>query len=625
MRLGIVLFALFQSLLCYAQQGDTVLLSQITIYGIPEEKFLAGSTYQTLDTTILKNRASQHLGEILSIDCPIYFRNYGNGMSSGINLRGTSPSHTAVLWNGLNVNSFSLGQADFSIFPVTAADEVSVHSGGGSARFGSGAMGGAVLLNSKFGNDPPINATLEVGSFGKYFGSIQGAWRVKKMSFVSRLYHLQCDNDFKKLSNGQRQQHAAFQQDGFLQDIKFQIDQAKQIELHYWYHKSDREIQQNSNGVNANDQQQDENHRLCVQYKSNGQYGSLFATAGYVHDDLVYENEHGVVDRIVGDVRYQKQLPFSIFMEVGTSVTRVMGKLEAYERNVIEDRYDVTASFIKDFRKASVSINLRQPFVTGFSAPFLPYVGASYKLFEGNNSYLSFLGSISRNYRIPTLNDRYWPEVGNVNLSPETSIAAEFGFKWERNSFSFQQTAFAQVVDQLIKWSLRVKDSRDQWYPDNVMQGSIKGIESRFSWYKKIGALTFKIGGNYQFVKSVTSKALAGFQYTIGKQLMYTPKHIAGINTDLVFKKYSISFSTQYSSRRSTDTADTEIFALDPFATSNLSLGRTFDREGNHFFVLISVYNLFNTEYTLYERRALPGRHYNFQINYKLNRKKNEF
>ncbi|RAV99791.1 TonB-dependent receptor plug domain-containing protein [Pseudochryseolinea flava] len=624
MRLGI-LFALFiiNSALCCAQQRDSIVLSQVTVYGIPEDRFLVGSSYQSLDSTIQQNRASQHLGEILSIDFPIYFRNYGNGMSSGINLRGTSPAHTAVLWNGLNINSFSLGQADFSILPVTATDEVSVHSGGGSARFGSGAIGGTVLLNSTFDDDPVLDLTLESGSFGKYFSSIQGAWQRKKWSFISRAYHQQCDNDFRKLSNGERQQHAAYQQGGFLQDIRFQIDNAKQIEWHYWYHKSDREIQQNSTGVNASDEQQDENHRLSMQYKSNGRYGSLQASLGYVHDDLVFNGEHGVVERFSGDIRYQRELPYDVFMEVGTSLTRVVGKLDAYEDNITEDRYDVYASFLKDFSdRLSISINLRQPAVKGFDAPFLPYVGASYRVIDKTRMQLSLLANASRNYRIPTLNDRYWPRVGNVNLLPEKSNAAEFGFKWQRNFLSFQQTAFAQVVDQLVKWRPRqVQGGREEWYPENVMQVEIKGLESRIAWSQKMGSSKISVMGNYQFVKSITSKAPLDNAYVIGKQLMYTPKHIAGLNVQLTYKKYFLTQSLQYNSRRATDTADTEMYALDPFAVHNISVGGAFDLGRHVLGVTFSVLNVHNQEYTLYERRALPGRHYNFQLNYKLNHK----
>src|SRR5688572_2660398 len=112
MRSGLMLLFFLHVLVCSrAQRPDSVLLPVAEVFGIPEEKFLKGSVVHSLDSSIRKNSLSQHLGETLPVEFPIYFRNYGSGMLSSISLRGTSSQHTAVLWNGININSFSLGQA----------------------------------------------------------------------------------------------------------------------------------------------------------------------------------------------------------------------------------------------------------------------------------------------------------------------------------------------------------------------------------------------------------------------------------------------------------------------------------------------------------------------------------
>jgi vitamin B12 transporter len=86
-------------------QRDSVLLKPVVIYGLTDSLFLTGSTVESLDARLKQQQNSQHLGEILSFQFPIYFRNYGNGMISGISMRGTSPQHVAVRWNGININS----------------------------------------------------------------------------------------------------------------------------------------------------------------------------------------------------------------------------------------------------------------------------------------------------------------------------------------------------------------------------------------------------------------------------------------------------------------------------------------------------------------------------------------
>src|SRR5947209_4205122 len=119
MRAGLFFLSLTLCQYSLAQLKDSV-LRQVTVYGLPEEKFLHGSVIISIDSTLKARESSRHLGELLSLQLPIYFRNYGNGMLSSISMRGTSPQHTAVLWNGININSFSLGQADFSILPSFA-------------------------------------------------------------------------------------------------------------------------------------------------------------------------------------------------------------------------------------------------------------------------------------------------------------------------------------------------------------------------------------------------------------------------------------------------------------------------------------------------------------------------
>ncbi len=132
-----------------AQRKDSIVLSTVSVYGAKESRYLAGSSVQALDSSLKARRKftpprRSALPPVSGLLPQLWQWN-----ALGISMRGTSPQHTAVLWNGINITSFSLGQADFSILPAAAFDNVSVHEGAGSARFGSGAFGGTVLLNSR--------------------------------------------------------------------------------------------------------------------------------------------------------------------------------------------------------------------------------------------------------------------------------------------------------------------------------------------------------------------------------------------------------------------------------------------------------------------------------------------
>jgi vitamin B12 transporter len=607
---------------CFAQRKDSVMLKQVTVYGLPEEKYLAGSSLVSLDSSLKSHDRSRNLSEILPLQLPIYFRTYGNGMLSSISMRGTSPQHTAVLWNGINITSFSLGQADFSILPATAIDEVKIHEGAGGARFGSGAFGGTVLLNSTSSSQKNfISFSQDVGSFGRYFSSLAGAWSLNKWGFKTKLYNLSSENNFPVLLTGERQPHAAFRQSGILQDVEYRFSSAKTISLHYWYHDADRDIQPTIGQSNSQDNQQDRNQRLSIRYQSNSRLGLLSLNGGYVNDVIVYDGSTSDVIRWIGKARHE--FLFKTFhTQVGAEWNHIIGNIPNYENgHAQEDRYDFTASVQKNIsERFSIAVNLRQPVVSGFSAPFLPYLGAEYAILKSANHNLKIRGNISKNYRVPTLNDRYWQNAGDKNLLPETSHAGELGASYRFKTFEITNAFFSQKVNNWIQW---VPDATGNYRPKNIQQVLTQGIEVKISLRQTINKVIIIPMLTYQFTKSITTQAPANEQYTIDKQLIYTPRHTASAYVQLAWRKVSSDISAQYNGKRYTDSGNSDTYALPAFALFNVSIGKFWISNQHRFDFRFAVKNLFNLDYQLYAGRAMPGRNYNLQFTYQLNSKLN--
>jgi vitamin B12 transporter len=608
---------------CLAQSKDSVILNQVTIYGLPDEKYLAGSSLVSLDSSLQSHDRSRNLSEILPLQLPIYFRSYGNGMLSSISMRGTSPQHTSVSWNGININSFSLGQADFSILPATAFDQVKIHEGAGSARFGSGAFGGTVLLNSTSPSQSnSISFSQDVGSFGRYFSSLAGAWSVNKWGFKTKLYNLFSENNFPVVITGERQPHASFRQSGILQDAEYRWSSAKTLSLHYWYHDADREIQPTIGQYNSQDNQQDRNHRLSIQYQSNSRLGLLLLNGGYINDEIVYNGSASDVIRWISSAKHEFVFAKTFHTQVGAEWNHIIGNIPNYENGQAkEDRYDFTASIQKNISKRiSVAVNLRQPVVSGFSAPFLPYLGTEYAILKNINHDLKIRGSISKNYRVPTLNDRYWQNAGDKTLLPETSHAGEFGINYRFKTFEITNSLFSQKVDNWIQW---VPDATGNYRPKNILQVIAQGVEVKLSLRQKINKATIIPMLTYQFTKSITKQAPDNEQYTIDKQLVYTPRHTASAYVQLIWKKTSADISAQYNGKRYTDSSNSDTYALPAFVLLNASIGKFWVSNQHRFDFRFAVKNLLNLDYQLYSGRAMPGRNYNLQFTYQLNSKLN--
>lgn len=599
-------------------QRDSLLLKEVTIYGLPEEKYLAGSSLEKIDSSLEKNYSSNHLGEVLSYQLPIYFRNYGNGMISGISMRGTAPQHTAVLWNGININNFSLGQADFSILPMTAFDEIKVHEGGGSARFGSGAFGGTVLLNSTSHQPSLLAIKQETGSFGRFFSSAKASFKKNKLSSSTSLYRLQSKNDFPIQDLNERQQHASFYQQGIVQDLQYDISTNKSIGLHYWYHDADRDIQPPVGKVNSTEEQQDRNHRLSLSYQQNGRLGISKLTGGFVDDVIVYNGSKSEILRWLASVNHQYTFQKQWNVQFNTEWNHIIGKIKEYGGEPQEDRVDVAGSIQKQIRKHSFSFNLRQPFISHVHAPLLPYLGANLMLFDRAKQKLIMTANVSKNFRAPTFNERYWQSAGRTDLLPETSHAAEAGLSWSPGISKLTAKGFYQIIDQWIQW---VPDSDGNYRPENVKQVKVRGIESNVELQWKTGVFSFFSKSSYQLTHSTTSKTVSSDAASLDKQLIYTPIHTVTTMLTTRMNNWSFHVFAQYSGKRFTEASNDDLYSLAPFVLVDVSVAKKFVVKRNDFDIQFSIKNILNTNYQLYSGRAMPGRYFNLQLNYQLKQK----
>ena len=234
-------------------QHDTVRyqFEAVEVFGKPAEVYAAGSRVSTLDSSYLQTYSSASLAEALQTRSPLYLKTYGASGMSSVSFRGTSASHTAVLWNGLNIAIPSLGQNDFATLALSGAGSVAVQHGAAGATYGSGAIGGAVILNSPDYAEKGFRATLqqEAGSFGRYFSHANVSYRGKKMAVGGSVYRQQAQNNFWYSNAGkfgaprERMEHAAVAQHGFTQDITWHFSPQTSLSVSSWYTYTHRELQ----------------------------------------------------------------------------------------------------------------------------------------------------------------------------------------------------------------------------------------------------------------------------------------------------------------------------------------------------------------------------------------------
>jgi len=97
---------------------DTLHIAPVIINGERIKKEGAGMITSSIDSTAMAKSLSANLSDLILQNTPIFIKEYGRGALATASFRGTAPSHTQVLWNGINLCIPILGMVDFSLIPV---------------------------------------------------------------------------------------------------------------------------------------------------------------------------------------------------------------------------------------------------------------------------------------------------------------------------------------------------------------------------------------------------------------------------------------------------------------------------------------------------------------------------
>ena len=183
-------------------QNDSIrtVLKEIIVVADKKIENSKGYKIQILnDSIITKNTES--FTSLLRFNSLIYLKEYGAGGTSTASFRGTSSSNTAVIWNGININSINNGQTGFNSLTVSLFDAIDVRSGGGSIEYGSGAVGGTIHLNDQllYKSKKVIENQFvgSIGSFSTYNSLYKFKISTEKLALKLGMSYNESENDYK--------------------------------------------------------------------------------------------------------------------------------------------------------------------------------------------------------------------------------------------------------------------------------------------------------------------------------------------------------------------------------------------------------------------------------------------
>ncbi|AYQ32139.1 TonB-dependent siderophore receptor [Runella sp. SP2] len=625
---------------CYSQKEQT--LCEVTVTAVKPERFMIGQKVKDIDSAQLAQNRFTTLANFLQFQSPIAFRSYGAGQLATISFRGTSSSHTAVLWNGVNINFPSLGQSDFSTLPMSGFDEMTIQYGSAASCVGTDAVGGSILLRSvpKF-NQTGLQAIAGVsaessknfaGQAGlRFYYPVAKNW---KLSGKTLFYGADIRNDFGNdpIQNRKGAQYPVEPmqtlQKGFVQDIYALHSNGNLFSLNAWITDNNLTIQPNS--LILREITQTKAQRYVLSYN----VGKTLLRAAYINDVLDYGRadntnpSHTNIDRylfrVEHDFSWIKSCERGTNLKVGSEVTHYAAQVDGYGKELkTENRADfyMLLRYQHSLRFSS-SLNLRQALVSGYNPPFTPSLGLDYRVFSTPTDRLNLTTNIAYSYRVPTLNERYWVNLGNPALQPEVGFNKEIGAVWKRRtSEHFHQQYSVNAFHNLI-------DNWTYWNPDknykveNLQQVLAKGIEIETS--HRVITAAWEATAQFQYALTHSSQQKAYGHYTqdiLGKQLIYVPRHSLSGTLGLTSGAWSFTVQQLYNSARyiTFDHSGRPFpgyYLMNAWATYQYKIKQHrlhFQLQGN---------NLTNTLYPNLKKNAMPMRSVSFNVIFIFNQKK---
>lgn len=641
-NLGYLLLSILGSLTAFGQTIDADTLKSFT------KEANTQYAVHKIEPLITRPITGQNLGEALQLMSSVFIKSNGMGGLASISLRGGSASQTQVFWEGMAINSPTLGQSDLSLLPMEFIAYVNINHAGASSQHGLGGIAGSLFLGS-----PGYSSYGSHLFFKKEIGSFGLDNTVAKLSFGidSRVYsetvlikktavnNFKFQDYSKPFASTVQRKNANISQLGFQERVHLKTKKGR-LKIIFNYLDTERRIPVAIGVQDQTQTQQDKNFKSSIQYKisksvqgDGEEYRSFShkASLGFVHDNLNYQNQSASInsDYMTSNLagQFHSNFEFKKKVTLRTQLNEYLFRANSagFDAVQFQNRFSTYASISKEWNSTFLSFNIQEVLIDSDLTPVITNVGA-YQTFNVGDNEIKFFGNAGTNYRHPTLNDLYWSVGGNENLLPERSINYEFGFKTRDNysnkPLEIGMTYFQDFVTNWIQW---LPNETGVWSPENVKSVNKKGVESFLLFRKRINTTKYALFTiNHTWVDaSITASSVN--TNDVGKKLIYTPEHIVNLDATIQLNQWSIRYYQTITSRFFLD-RDNNTY-LPYSAPGNLKIGFTFKEDVNvnktFLNAEITIHNIWGEAYQIIANQPMPGRWVSFSLTYLLHN--NEF
>lgn len=586
-----------------AQNDSIRTLEVVEISDLQLKNYSNSQSVQKLNDSII-NKNQSSLTSLLNYNSVIYFKENGLGMVSSPSFRGTSAQQTAVIWNGININSQLNGQTDFNTLTTRNFDNITVRAGGGSSIYGSSAIGGSIHLNNNlsFRNHFDNELRLNYGSFNTFGGNYKIDVSDGKFAVQASISRNSSDNDYDYLDTDKKNENGQFYNTSIDVVAGYKLNESNIFKIYSQIFDSERHFS-GSLGAVSRSKYQDLNSRnmlewigLYSKFTSKLKVAFISENYKYFEDAKADFFTHGKAETAIA----KYDLAFNLTKTISLNSILEYNQTKGFGSDIQESTREIGSGTL--LFKHSVSdkflyeLTVRKELTNNYKSPVLFSFGTNYKVAPFYTMKLNG----SRNFRIPTFNDLYWQGSGNPDLNPESSYQAEFGNEFAFGNLTFTATGYYIKIKDMLRWS---PGNGGNWSPNNVAKVETYGAEAYLDWKKKLGKNKLDFNASYAYTISKDEK--------LQKQLIYVPYHKMTSSVSYSFENFTTYY--QYLFNGEVFTSSDNAYTLDGYSVSNLGVNYTLFRTANLGFEIL---NIWNEKYQSTLNRPLPGRNYSVNLTF---------
>ncbi|MCE4565534.1 TonB-dependent receptor [Maribellus sp. CM-23] len=257
---------------------------------------------------------------------------------------------------------------------------------------------------------------------------------------------------------------------------------------------------------------------------------------------------------------------------------------------------------------------------------FTPAVFFSYAPFAAQN--LSFRAFYKHIFRMPTFNDLYYTDIGNIQLQPEFTHQYNLGLKYSK---SYEQQTLAHWELQIDGYYNEVRNKivavpkgsgMYRWMMMNLGKVEIRGLDvSSKAVFHLPRNVLFHVKGTYTYQKAqdfTRRKNPELEKITWGGQIPYIPWHSGSLIVSGGYQNWQLNYSFIYVGERYHNSANIRENYEQPWYTNDMSLLKNFSLKESNLKIALEVSNLLSQDYEVVLNYPMPKRNYKITLTFEL-------